>query len=150
MDQAVRQEPAPEHAEHAHATGHAEGQQHPIKLYLGIWILLFVFSAFSYMVDYFQLQGALRWTLILLFMFLKASFIVAIFMHMAWERLALKLAILVPPLTLLVLIATDGHRGRLHVPDAPGFVREVAGQSVPPQIQEAAGRLSLRPAQDRL
>jgi cytochrome c oxidase subunit IV len=91
----------------AHAAGHgahAEGQLHPIKLYLMIWVLLFVFSAFSYMVDYFQLQGPLRWTLILLFMALKASFIVAVFMHMAWERLALKLAILVPPLTLLVLI----------------------------------------------
>ena len=105
MDQAVHQG----HADHAqaegHAAGHAEGQQHPIKLYLWIWILLFVFSAFSYMVDYFQLQGPLRWTLILMFMFIKAGFIVAIFMHMAWERLALKLAILVPPLTLLVLMA---------------------------------------------
>ena len=82
----------------------AEGQQHPIRLYLWIWLLLFVFSAFSYMVDYFQLQGYLRWRLILLFMTVKAGFIVAIFMHMAWERLALKLAILVPPLCLLVLI----------------------------------------------
>ena len=74
-----------------------EGQQHPIAIYLWIWLLLFVLSAFSYAVDYFHLQGALRWTLILLFMFLKAGFIVAIFMHMNWERLALKLAILVPP-----------------------------------------------------
>jgi cytochrome c oxidase subunit IV len=80
------------------------GQQHPIKIYLWIWLLLFVFSAFSYMVDYFNLQGALRWTLIIVFMLLKAGFIVAIFMHMAWERLALKMAILVPPLSLLVLI----------------------------------------------
>ncbi len=76
-----------------------------------IWVLLFVFSAFSYMVDYFQLQGALRWTLILVFMMIKASFIVAIFMHMAWERLALKLAILVPPLALLILIALMAIEG---------------------------------------
>lgn len=81
-----------------------EGQQHPIAIYLWIWLLLFVFSAFSYMVDYLGFQGGTRWTLILLFMFLKAGFIVAIFMHMQWERLALKLAILVPPLCLLVLI----------------------------------------------
>ena len=101
----------------------AKAQQHPIRIYLWIWGLLFVFSAFSYMVDYFQLQGPLRWTLILLFMFLKAGFIVAIFMHMAWERLALKLAILVPPLTLLVLIDADGDRRRLHVPDATRVVR---------------------------
>ena len=82
----------------------AEGQQHPIKIYLWIWLLLFVVSFFSYMVDYLQFQGALRWTLILIFMFVKAGFIVAIFMHMQWERLALKIAILGPPVAILVLI----------------------------------------------
>jgi cytochrome c oxidase subunit IV len=56
------------------------------------------------MVDYFDFQGYLRWGLILLFMFLKAGFIIAIFMHMAWERLALIYAILAPPAVLLVLI----------------------------------------------
>ncbi|HEX7011225.1 MAG TPA: cytochrome C oxidase subunit IV family protein [Steroidobacteraceae bacterium] len=105
MDQAVTSQ-----AVHAH--GHGEGgQQHPIKIYLLIWLLLFVFSTFSYMVDYFQLQGYLRWTLIIVFMLLKAGFIVAIFMHMAWERLALKLAILVPPLALLILIALMAIEG---------------------------------------
>jgi cytochrome c oxidase subunit IV len=44
-------------------------------------------------------------------MFLKAGFIVAIFMHVAWERLALKLVILVPPLALLVLIALMAIEG---------------------------------------
>jgi len=109
-DQAVERESSRKHDQShgAHAEG---GQQHPIRLYLWIWVLLFVFSAFSYMVDYLQLQGALRWTLILIFMFLKASFIVAVFMHMAWERLALKLAILVPPLALLVLIALMAVEG---------------------------------------
>lgn len=79
-------------------------QEHPISIYLWIWLLLFVFSFFSYMVDYLNLQGALRWSLIIIFMLLKAGFIVAIFMHMAWERLALKLAILVPPVALMVLV----------------------------------------------
>ena len=88
----------------AGADAHGEGQ-HPIKLYLWIWGLLFVFSAFSYAVDYIGFEGYTRWTLILAFMFLKAGFIVAIFMHMAWERMALKMAILLPPLALLVLIA---------------------------------------------
>jgi cytochrome c oxidase subunit IV len=87
------------------------GQQHPIRIYLWIWLLLFVFSTFSYLVDYFQLQGPLRWTLIIVFMLLKASFIIAIFMHMAWERLALKLAILVPPLALLILIGLMAIEG---------------------------------------
>lgn len=88
-------------------------QQHPISLYLKIWGLLFVLSTFSYLVDYLHVQGVLRWTLILVFMFLKAGLIIAFFMHMAWERLALICAILLPPLTLLVLIglmaAEAGH-----------------------------------------
>jgi cytochrome c oxidase subunit IV len=88
-----------------------EGTQHPISVYLWIWLLLFVLSAFSYMVDYFHVQGLLRWTLIIVFMLLKAGLIVAIFMHMKWERLALKLAILVPPLCLLVLIGLMAIEG---------------------------------------
>jgi caa(3)-type oxidase subunit IV len=81
-----------------------EGQQHPIGLYLKVWGLLFVLSTLSYLVDYFHFHGLLRWTLIIAFMLLKAGLIVAIFMHMAWERMALVCAILVPPLCVLVLV----------------------------------------------
>jgi cytochrome c oxidase subunit IV len=81
-----------------------EGQQHPIRLYLMVWGWLFVLSACSYLVDYFHLQGMLRWALILLFMALKAGLIIAVFMHMAWERLALAYAILLPPLVVLVFV----------------------------------------------
>jgi caa(3)-type oxidase subunit IV len=88
-----------------------EATQHPISVYLWIWLLLFVLSAFSYMVDYLHVQGLLRWTLIIVFMLLKAGLIVGIFMHMKWERLALKLAILVPPLCLLVLIGLMAIEG---------------------------------------
>ena len=84
---------------------HAEGQQHPIGIYFAIWGLLFVLSTFSYLVDYFHIEGYLRWSLILLFMVLKAGLIVAVFMHMAWERLALIYAILVPPVLVLVFVA---------------------------------------------
>jgi len=80
------------------------GQQHPIGLYLKIWALLFVLSTLSYGVDYFHFHGILRWTLIVVFMLLKAGLIVAVFMHLAWERLALICAILLPPLCLLVLV----------------------------------------------
>jgi cytochrome c oxidase subunit IV len=80
-------------------------QQHPISLYLKIWAWLFVLSTMSYMVDYLQLQGALRWSLIILFMLLKAGLIISIFMHVAWERLALKLVLFVPPIAILVLIS---------------------------------------------
>src|SRR3712207_1240952 len=93
---------------HAAATGTAapaEGQQHPIRVYLVVWGWLFVLSLFSYLVDYFHLQGLLRWSLILLFMALKAGLIVAVFMHMAWERLALIYAIVLPPVLVLVFVA---------------------------------------------
>src|SRR6266478_2435541 len=83
---------------------HAKGQQHPIKLYLVVWGWLFILSTGSYLVDYFGLHGYLRWSLILLFMILKAGLIVAVFMHRAWERLALLYAILVPPVLVLVFV----------------------------------------------
>jgi cytochrome c oxidase subunit IV len=90
----------------------AEGQQqHPIAIYFWIWGLLFVLSTFSYLVDYFEFQGYLRWALIISFMLLKAGFIVAIFMHMAWERLALMCAILGPPVVLLLLIGLMAIEG---------------------------------------
>ena len=81
-----------------------EGQEHPIKLYLVVWAWLFVLSTFSYLVDYFHFEGYLRWSLILVFMMLKAGLIVAVFMHMAWERLALSYAILLPHLLVLVFV----------------------------------------------
>ena len=79
-------------------------QQHPIGLYLNIWALLFLLSTLSYLVDYFHFQGLLRWVLIITFMLAKAGLIVAVFMHMAWERMALICAITLPPLALLVLV----------------------------------------------
>ncbi len=83
---------------------HTDTQQHPIRLYLVVWGWLFILSLCSYLVDFFGLVGYLRWSLILIFMALKAGLIVAVFMHMAWERLALSYAILVPPLVLLVFV----------------------------------------------
>ena len=85
-------------------TSEAQVQEHPISLYFKVWGLLFVLSSFSYLVDYMQIQGGLRWTLILVFMFFKAGLIIAVFMHMIWERVAFVLAILMPPLCILVLI----------------------------------------------
>ena len=89
----------------AAAAAHEEGQHHPLRVYFVVWGWLFVLSACSYMVDYFGIQGYLRWTLILIFMMLKAGLIVAVFMHMAWERLALAYAILLPMFAVLVFVA---------------------------------------------
>ncbi|SHK41075.1 Cytochrome c oxidase subunit IV [Bradyrhizobium lablabi] len=95
------------HMHEALASGatHTKGQQHPIKLYLVVWGWLFVLSTCSYLVDFFGIHGYLRPSLILLFMVLKAGLIVAVFMHMAWERLALAYAILLPPVLVLVFVA---------------------------------------------
>jgi cytochrome c oxidase subunit 4 len=117
-----------EHAEHSHAAPaakHEQGQQHPLGIYFKIWGLLFVLSAASYMVDYFQVQGLLRWFLIILFMLMKAGLIVAVFMHMVWERLALLYAIVVPPVLLFGLLGigaleanyTFGARGAFFAPE---------------------------------
>ena len=99
---------APVHDVSHHAAAltpvHDVGQQHPLGVYFKVWGLLFVLSAMSYAVDYFHAEGVVRWVLILTFMILKAGLIVAIFMHMAWERMALIYAILVPPLALGTLV----------------------------------------------
>jgi cytochrome c oxidase subunit 4 len=88
----------------------AIGQQHPLKLYFVIWALLLVLSAASYATDFLP-HGYVRWGLILTFMLLKAGFIIAISMHMRWERLALIWAILGPPVVLLVLIGLMAVEG---------------------------------------
>lgn len=87
------------------ASAYAEHQQHPLKVYFVIWGLLFILSTFSYLVDYVGLEGYLRWTLILIFMVAKAGLIMAIFMHLAWERLALNFVILLPPVAILIFVA---------------------------------------------
>ena len=90
---------------------HAEGQQHPLGVYIKVWVWLFILSTGSYMVDYYHLEGYLRWSLILLFMVLKAGLIMAIFMHLAWERLALVYALGIPILAILLFIFLMVHEG---------------------------------------
>lgn len=86
-------------------------EQPPVALYLKIWVLLFVFSALSYAVDYSGIEGFWRWTLVLLFMTLKAGLILAVFMHVMWERLALVYTILLPPLAVVVLVILLAFEG---------------------------------------
>lgn len=107
----TREEMEPTRPAQAGGHAHVEGQQHPIGIYLQIWGWLFVLSAASYMVDYLNFEGYLRWSLILIFMMLKAGLIVAVFMHMLWERLALLYAILMPPLLVLVFVVIGALEG---------------------------------------
>ena len=78
---------------------------HKIGIYLWIWGLLFVLSFFSYMVDWYNFQGMLRWSLILFFMFLKAGLIMAFFMHLFWERYALVNVLLWPMPAIVCFVA---------------------------------------------
>ena len=77
---------------------------HNIGIYLWIWGLLFVFSTFSYLVDWYNLQGLLRWSLIVFFMLIKAGLIMAIFMHLYWERWAIVNVLLWPMTAIMVFI----------------------------------------------
>jgi caa(3)-type oxidase subunit IV len=89
-----------ERREHGHGE---EVQLHPIGVYLKVWGLLFVLSAMSYFVDYFEVQVVLKRFLITVFALLKAGLIVSVFMHLRFERLSLIYAVLLPPLLLLAL-----------------------------------------------
>lgn len=81
----------------------AEGQQqHPLKVYFWVWGWLFVLSVGSYVVDISDLHTHIKWILIALFMLVKAGLIMAVFMHMIWERLSITMVILTPPGVLLV------------------------------------------------
>lgn len=124
-----------EHGAHAPAEAQVHGQQHPLGVYFKIWALLFVLSIGSYLVDYFHLQGMLRWTLIVVFMLLKAGLIVSIFMHMMWERLALVYAIVVPPLLLLVLLSIGAFEAGYTYLTRETFFAPISQPLQPPQPQ---------------
>lgn len=89
-----------------------ENQHHPLRVYLWVWLLLFVLSVLSYLVDYVGFEGYLKWVLITLFMLLKAGLIMAVFMHMVWERLAIICVVLVPPGVLLFFMGLMILEGR--------------------------------------
>jgi caa(3)-type oxidase subunit IV len=84
-----------------------EGEQHyPIRIYLVVWGLLFLLSAMSYLVDYFEVRPKeLAWFLVTAFALLKAGLIVSYFMHVRFERLSLVYAIVLPPLLIVALAA---------------------------------------------
>jgi len=84
---------------------------HPISFYMIAWLILFILSAVSYYIDYINLEGVLRWSLITLLALLKAGLIVSVFMHLAWERVALTYSILLPLILLMVMLAIFANDG---------------------------------------
>ncbi len=92
-------------AEGTHVHGEQVGAVHaPIRTYLIVWGWLFVLSALAYFVDIAHVGGWLKAVLLTVLALMKAGLIVAFFMHLRFERLALVYAILAP-LILLVALA---------------------------------------------
>lgn len=86
-------------------------QSHPLKTYFWVWGWLFVLSVCSYLTDLSPLEGVAKWFLITLFMLMKAGLIMAVFMHLQWERLSLVTLIVVLPGALLFALMVFGFEG---------------------------------------
>ena len=77
---------------------------------LGTYCLCLVF--FLTWLTGLHFQGLLRWSLILIFMFLKAGLIMAFFMHLFWERYALVNVLLWPMTAIacfIILMAAEAQ-----------------------------------------
>ncbi|MCC5873023.1 MAG: cytochrome C oxidase subunit IV family protein [Gammaproteobacteria bacterium] len=90
---------------------HDEHATMPLKSYYWVWGWLFVLSVCSYIVDISPIPQMLQWILITFFMIAKAGLIMAVFMHMQWERLSLVTMVLVPPGALLFALMVFGIEG---------------------------------------
>lgn len=100
-EQHVESQPAPD--EHV--------QSHPLKTYFWVWGWLFVLSVFSYLTDIAPIEGLVKWFFITMFMLMKAGLIMAVFMHMQWERLSLVTLIIVLPGALIFAMVVFGFEG---------------------------------------
>lgn len=94
-----------EHVDNQHV------QSHPLKTYFWVWGWLFVLSVFSYLTDIVPIDGVVKWFFITMFMLMKAGLIMAVFMHMQWERLSLVTLIVVLPGALLFAMVVFGFEG---------------------------------------
>jgi len=76
-------------------------QQPPVGIYYKVWGLLFVLAGFSYAIGYFGVEAPLRGILLIALALLQAGLIIAVLMHLAWERVIVVYLILVPPVLLV-------------------------------------------------
>ena len=79
---------------------HATGS----KVIFSVWFALLGMTVLEVFLAYRSLSLQAMVILLMGLSILKAGLIIAVFMHMVWERLALVYAILLPPLLLLVLL----------------------------------------------
>jgi cytochrome c oxidase subunit 4 len=93
-------------------------QQPDIGVYFKVWGLLFVLAGTSYCIAYFGVGQPLKAILLLALALLQAGLIIAVLMHLVWERVIVAYLMFVPPLLLASFMAicfADGgytHRTR--------------------------------------
>ncbi len=79
---------------------------HPsLKAYYTVWILLFVLSVVSYGVDFFGVHPEpLKWSVLVMLALAKAGLIMAVFMHLKYERLSLIYTLALPPILIAFIV----------------------------------------------
>jgi cytochrome c oxidase subunit IV len=80
-------------------------QQPDVGVYFKVWGLLFVLAATSYCISYFGVGQPLKAILLLALALLQAGLIVAVLMHLVWERVIVAYLMFVPPILLASFLA---------------------------------------------
>ncbi len=81
----------------------AEGTHVPIRKYLVVWLWLFILSALAYFIDVVHVPAPWKAILLVVVALMKAGMIMAVFMHLGYERLSLIYAVVAPLVFLLVM-----------------------------------------------
>lgn len=74
----------------------AEGTHVPIRKYLIVWLWLFILSALAYFIDVVHIHQPWKAVLLVVVALMKAGMIMAVFMHLGYERLSLIYAVVAP------------------------------------------------------
>ncbi|GIV55526.1 MAG: hypothetical protein KatS3mg040_0294 [Candidatus Kapaibacterium sp.] len=81
----------------------AEGTHVPIRKYLVVWLWLFILSALAYFIDVVHVPQPWKPILLVVVALMKAGMIMAVFMHLGYERLSLIYAVVAPLIFLVVM-----------------------------------------------
>lgn len=80
-------------------------QQPDIGVYFKVWGLLFVLAGTSYCVAIFDVAQPLKAILLLALALSQAGLIIAVLMHLVWERVIVVYLMFVPPILLVSFLA---------------------------------------------
>jgi cytochrome c oxidase subunit IV len=80
-------------------------QQPDIGIYFKVWGFLFVLAGTSYCVAIFDVAQPLKAILLLALALLQAGLIIAVLMHLVWERVIVAYLMFVPPILLASFLA---------------------------------------------